>query len=178
MDSIRGLDGVPAHKRKHLKQIQATVGILEQRLQRAPEEEEIAAELGTSPCAGLSGNASGITRGEPGAVWMRRRSATRFSRSLIHFIATPEENSPARLLERSELEKLITEAEENATEWKGWCWISTTARNWGFGRSAPLFWVYTSSARVSQIKACRRFWRLRYYLQRHCPRPKGRIRHA
>src|SRR6202158_2892972 len=45
LDSIRGLDGVPAHKRKHLKQIQATVGILEQRLQRTPAEEEIAAEL-------------------------------------------------------------------------------------------------------------------------------------
>ena len=48
LDSIRGMDGVPAHKRKYLKQIQATVGTLEQRLQRAPAEEEIAAELGIS----------------------------------------------------------------------------------------------------------------------------------
>ena len=48
LDSMRGMDGVPAHKRKRLKQIQATVGALEQRLQRAPAEEEIAAELGIS----------------------------------------------------------------------------------------------------------------------------------
>ena len=65
LDSIRGMDGIPAHKRKHLKQIQATVGVLEQRLQRAPGEEEIAAELGITP-AGLSGSAAGTARGQPG----------------------------------------------------------------------------------------------------------------
>src|ERR1017187_2770573 len=48
LDSIRGMDGIPAHKRKNLKHIQATIGALEQRLQRAPEEEEIAAEMGIS----------------------------------------------------------------------------------------------------------------------------------
>src|SRR6185369_1146176 len=48
LDSLRGLDGVPAHKRRRMKQIQATVGVLEQRLQRAPAEEEIASELGVS----------------------------------------------------------------------------------------------------------------------------------
>jgi len=45
LDSLRGLDGVAPHKRKRLKQIQAAMAALEQRLQRAPLEEEIAAEL-------------------------------------------------------------------------------------------------------------------------------------
>jgi RNA polymerase sigma factor for flagellar operon FliA len=48
LDSIRGMDGIPPHKRKRLKQIQASMELLEQRLQRAPGEEEIAADLGIS----------------------------------------------------------------------------------------------------------------------------------
>src|SRR5580704_1571965 len=48
LDSIRGMDGIAPHKRKRLKQIQAAMETLEQRLQRAPTEEEIAAELGIS----------------------------------------------------------------------------------------------------------------------------------
>jgi RNA polymerase sigma factor for flagellar operon FliA len=45
LDSIRGLDGIPAHKRKQLKVMEAAIATAEQRLQRVPTEEEIAAEL-------------------------------------------------------------------------------------------------------------------------------------
>src|SRR5579863_8668401 len=38
LDSIRGMDGVPAHKRKRLKEIEAAITAVEQRLQRAPTE--------------------------------------------------------------------------------------------------------------------------------------------
>src|SRR3984885_3475829 len=48
LDSLRGMDGVPPHKRKRLKQMQAALETLEQRLQRAPVEEEVAVELGIS----------------------------------------------------------------------------------------------------------------------------------
>ena len=41
LDSIRGMDGIPAHKRKNLKHIQATIGALEQRLQRAPRKKKL-----------------------------------------------------------------------------------------------------------------------------------------
>src|SRR5580698_9438836 len=46
LDGIRGMDGIAPHKRKKLKRVQAALATLEQRLQRAPVEEEIAAELG------------------------------------------------------------------------------------------------------------------------------------
>ncbi|MGH9622637.1 MAG: sigma-70 family RNA polymerase sigma factor, partial [Bryobacteraceae bacterium] len=46
LDSIRGLDGIPTHKRKRLKQVQQAIARAEQKLKRAPAEEEIAAELG------------------------------------------------------------------------------------------------------------------------------------
>src|ERR1700730_16361953 len=45
LDSIRGLDGIPAHKRKRLKEIELAIGHVENRLQRTATDEEIAAEL-------------------------------------------------------------------------------------------------------------------------------------
>ena len=46
LDSVRGMDGIAPHKRKRLKVVQTALDTLEQRLQRAPTEEEIAAEMG------------------------------------------------------------------------------------------------------------------------------------
>src|SRR5580658_5339079 len=46
LDSVRGMDGIAPHKRKRLKLVQTAMSALEQRLQQAPSEEEIATELG------------------------------------------------------------------------------------------------------------------------------------
>src|SRR5947208_927072 len=46
LDSLRGLDWAPRQQRKRSKQIEAAIASAEQRLHRAPSEEEIAAELG------------------------------------------------------------------------------------------------------------------------------------
>src|SRR5438067_6447857 len=48
LDSLRGLDWAPRQKRRKAKQIEAAVASAEQKLQRSPAEEEIAAELGVS----------------------------------------------------------------------------------------------------------------------------------
>src|SRR5450755_1414125 len=45
LDSLRGLDWAPRQKRRKSKQIEATIAAAEQRLQRAPVEEEIAQQL-------------------------------------------------------------------------------------------------------------------------------------
>ena len=45
LDSLRRLDWAPRQQRQHAKQIEAAIAAAEQRLQRAPTEEEIAAEL-------------------------------------------------------------------------------------------------------------------------------------
>src|SRR3974377_2103526 len=45
LDSLRGLDWAPRQKRKKAKQIEAAIAAAEQRLQRAPREEEIAEQL-------------------------------------------------------------------------------------------------------------------------------------
>ena len=46
LDSLRGLDWAPRQQRKRSKQIEAAIALAEQRLHRAPSEDEIAKELG------------------------------------------------------------------------------------------------------------------------------------
>ena len=46
LDSLRGVDGIPEHKRGAVKRVQHIVSTLEQHLGRAPMEEEVAEELG------------------------------------------------------------------------------------------------------------------------------------
>src|SRR5205814_2512334 len=45
LDSLRGLDWAPRQKRRRAKQIEAAINTAEQRLKRAPTEDEISAEL-------------------------------------------------------------------------------------------------------------------------------------
>ena len=45
LDSLRGLDWAPRQQRKRSKQIEAAIGVAEQRLQRSPTEQEIADQL-------------------------------------------------------------------------------------------------------------------------------------
>src|SRR5438309_10586934 len=45
LDSLRGLDWAPRQKRRNANQIEAAIAAAEQLLQRAPTEEEIAAQL-------------------------------------------------------------------------------------------------------------------------------------
>jgi len=167
LDSVRGLDGVPAHKRKRLKQIQATVGALEKRMQRAPVEEEIAAELGISLLAYQESllELRAVSMGSLDAV-PRREDA----RSLLHFIATPEENSPARLLERSELEKLIAEGVKKMPRVESLVLDLYYRQELGIREIAPILNLHIT--RVSQLKA-QAILRLRNYLERHWPTSKG-----
>ncbi len=105
LDSIRGLDGIPSHRRKHLKQVADAISSAEQRLKRSPSEDEIAAELGISlseyqqwmvDLRGVSlGSLDVIENGE--------------EVGLIRFIADDEEQSPERLLQNSELERVIAD---------------------------------------------------------------------
>jgi RNA polymerase sigma factor FliA len=167
LDSLRGMDGVPAHKRKRVKQMQATVGALEQRLQRAPAEEEIASEMGMSLQAYQEAllELRAVSLGSLDAAPRREDS-----RSLINFIADPEENSPARVLERSELEKLITEGLKKMPKVEGLVLDLYYRQELGIREIAPILGLHIT--RVSQIKA-QAILRLRSYLQRHWPTSRG-----
>jgi RNA polymerase sigma factor for flagellar operon FliA len=147
--------------------MQAAIGQLEQQLQRAPSEEEIAAHLGISLQAyqDMLLELRGVSLGSLDAT-----PHNEDSRSLINFIADPEENSPARRLERSELERLISEGLKKMPRVEGMVLDLYYRQELGIREIAPILGLHIT--RVSQIKA-QAILRLRNYLQRHWPTPKG-----
>jgi RNA polymerase sigma factor FliA len=105
LDSLRGLDWAPRQKRRKSKQIENAVARAEQRLQRAPSEEEIAGQLEISlaeyhqwlvEIRGLNVASLEYGAGEQG-------------KDLLHYIPDPSEGVPSTILEKSELERLLAE---------------------------------------------------------------------
>jgi RNA polymerase sigma factor for flagellar operon FliA len=109
LDSLRGLDWASRDRRRKAKQIEAAITSAGQRLRRTPAEEEIAGELQLAlveyrdwlvDIRGLTLNSLDYS-GEH-----------EHSRKLIDTISDREEHGPSRLLESSELEKLLAEGIE------------------------------------------------------------------
>jgi len=167
LDSIRGMDGIPPHKRKRLKQIQAVMETLEQRLQRAPDEEEIAAELG------ISHRDYQDALLELRAVSIGSLDATPNegdSRSMMYYVADSEEHSPARLLERAELEKLIEAGLNKMPKTERLVLDLYYRQGQNIREIAPILDLHIT--RISQIKA-QGVLRLRNYIEKRWPTPRG-----
>ena len=109
LDSLRMMDWAPRRQRKRSKLIENAITLLEQRLQRAPAEEEIAAELGL-PIADYQEWLS-ETRGL--SLTRLERSGSEENRGdVLQFVADPAESSPSELLERAELERALAQVIE------------------------------------------------------------------
>ena len=107
LDSLRETDWAPRLKRRQAREMEAAVARAEQRLRRAPEEADIAAELGI-PIDEYRRRLTEIAALEIGELeYSRDESETPL---LIRYIASPDEQSPALQLERAELERLIASA--------------------------------------------------------------------
>jgi len=108
LDGLRELDWAPKNKRRRAKQFEAVIAMLEQRLGRAPAEEEIAAELKISleeyqqqlyEIRGLTiGSFEFANEDQEG--------------DLLNYIPDSEDNLPSTTLERAELERLLAQAIE------------------------------------------------------------------
>jgi RNA polymerase sigma factor for flagellar operon FliA len=105
LDSLRGLDWAPRQKRRQAKRIEAAISTAEQRLKRAPDEQEIAEELEISleeyherlvEIRGLNIASLEYTTGEHG-------------KDLLHYLPDTDDNLPSKVLEKSELERLLAE---------------------------------------------------------------------
>jgi RNA polymerase sigma factor FliA len=167
LDSIRGMDGIPPHKRKYLKDVQAAIGKLEQSLQRAPEEEEIAAELGLTLAAyqDLLLDLRAISVGSLDAPEHEGSS-----RTLMYYLADREDNSPAREFERAELEKVI---QDGLTKMPGAERVVLDLyyrQGCNIREIAPVLNLHIT--RISQLKA-QGILRLRQYIERRWPTPRG-----
>src|SRR6476646_4967518 len=106
LDSLRGLDWAPRQKRKKAKQIEAAIAVAEQKLQRAPLEEEIAAQLGLTieEYRGWLVEIRGLNFGNV------EYAAGDQGRDLLQFVADRDDLLPSKLFERAELERLLTDA--------------------------------------------------------------------
>jgi RNA polymerase sigma factor for flagellar operon FliA len=107
LDSLRGLDWAPRQRRKKAKQIEFAIARAEQRLHRAPGEEEIAAEMGLDleEYHAWLVETQGLNLGS-----LEYSPENGDGQGLLEYLSDDEDLLPSRLLERSQLEQLLSDA--------------------------------------------------------------------
>jgi RNA polymerase sigma factor FliA len=167
LDSLRGLDWAPRQQRKRSKRIESAISSAEQRLKRLPNEEEIAVELGLSLAEYHEWlvEVRGVNLGS-----LENASAPEGSRDLLKYIAADEENSPARILERVELERLLAQSIEKMP------YIERTVLSLYYHEELTLREIAKivdlHESRVSQLKS-QAILRLRSYILKRWPMERG-----
>jgi RNA polymerase sigma factor for flagellar operon FliA len=109
LDSLRGLDWAPRQQRKRHKQIEAAIAAAKQRLHRSPSEDEIAAQLGISidEFHEWLVQTQGLNLKRPDAAKMDEEKSLDLLNSIVD---DDKESWPCRIVERSELRRLLAEA--------------------------------------------------------------------
>jgi len=166
LDSLRGLDWAPRQKRRRAKQIEAAIARGEQLHQRAPTEEEVAAELRISideyhewlvETRGLNVASLDHAPGAPG-------------KDLLHYIASDADDLPSVLLERSELERVLAAGIDAIPD------IERTVLSLYYREELTLREIATvvglHESRVSQLKS-QAILRLRTHLAERWPASRG-----
>jgi len=170
LDSLRGLDWAPREQRKRSKQIEAAISRAEQLLHRSPSEEEIAKQLGLTldeyhswliDVRGL--NLGSLESASP-------EDDNNNGRDLLKYLSGDEENWPSRLLERSELQKLLAEAIGKMPE------VEKTVLSLYYHEELTLREiakiVHLHESRISQLKS-QAILRLRSYMEKRWPLDRG-----
>jgi RNA polymerase sigma factor for flagellar operon FliA len=169
LDSLRGLDWAPRQQRKRAKQIEAAICSAEQRLHRSPSEEEIAAELGQTieEYHGWLVDSRGLSLGSLESV----ANPDEEHHSLLKFIADDEDQWPSRVVERLELQRLLTDAIANMPP------VEQTVLGLYFHEELTLREISKivglHESRISQLKT-QAILRLRCYMEKRWPTPRGR----
>lgn len=167
LDSLRGLDWAPRQQRRRSKQIEAAIACAEQRLHRAPTEEEIAQELSLSleEYHDWLVDIRGVNLGS-----LEASGPEEDSRNLLKYISDDEESWPSRLLERSELQRLLAEAIEKMPKTERIVISLYYHEELTLREIAKVINLHES--RISQLKS-QAILRLRSYLEKRWPIEKG-----
>jgi RNA polymerase sigma factor FliA len=167
LDSLRGLDWAPRQQRRRTKQIEAAIAVVEQRLHRAPSEEEIARELELSleEYHEWLVDIRGVNLGS-----LETSAPDDDGRNLLKYISDDEENWPSRLLERSELQRLLADAIEKMPRTERIVISLYYHEELTLREIAKV--VNLHESRVSQLKS-QAILRLRAYLEKRWPRERG-----
>ena len=168
LDSLRGLDWAPRQQRKRVKQIEAAISGVEQRVKRVPTEDEIAVELGLTLEAYHEWlvEVRGVNLGSLESASSQQEEG----RDLLKYISDDESMWPSRLLERSELEQLIAEGIERMPE------MERTVLSLYYYEELTLREISKvvdlHESRISQLKS-QAILRLRSYVEKRWPCERG-----
>jgi len=167
LDSLRGLDWAPRQQRKRSKMIEAAIAEAEQRLHRAPTEEEIAAglHLTLEEYHEWLVDIRGVNLGS-----LEVSSPDEEDRSLLKYISDDEENWPSRLLERSELQRLLADAIEKMPRTERTVITLYYHEELTLREISKV--VNLHESRVSQLKS-QAILRLRSYVEKRWPLERG-----
>jgi RNA polymerase sigma factor for flagellar operon FliA len=167
LDSIRGLDGIPAHKRKQLKYIEAAIAAAEQRLQRVPSEEEIAAEMNLS----LAEYQDALAEVRAVSLGSLDEVTDGFSEAkLLRYVADNEEGQPGIILERAELENLVADAVTKMPRLERTILTLYFKEEQNLQEIGEILGIHTT--RVCQLKS-QAVLRLRAYVSKKWPSTRG-----
>jgi len=168
LDSLRGLDWAPRQQRKKAKQIEAAIAVIEQRVQRTPTEEEIAAQLDVTleEYRGWLVDVRGVNLGS-----LESASPEEDGRDLLQFISDNDEDWPSMVVERAELERLVARSVEKMPATERTILSLYYHEELTLREVAKVVGLHES--RVSQLKS-QAILRLRTYLQKRWPTPRGR----
>jgi len=167
LDSLRGLDWAPRQQRKRTKQRESAIAAIEQRNHRTPTEEEIAAELNLTITEYHEWlvDIRGINLGS-----LECAGSNDESHDLLKYICNDEENWPSRLLERSELQRLLAQAIERMPETERLVLSLYYHEELTLREIAGI--VHLHESRVSQLKS-QAILRLRSWIEKRWPAAKG-----
>jgi RNA polymerase sigma factor for flagellar operon FliA len=166
LDSLRDLDWAPRQQRKRAKLIEAAISSVEQRLHRTPTEEEIATELGQTveEYHGWLVDSRGLNLGS-----LESASGDDENRDLLKFISGDEESWPSRVVERSELQRLLVEAISKMPS------MEKTVLSLYYYEELTLREISTivslHESRISQLKT-QAILRMRTYMEKRWPNPR------
>ncbi len=159
LDSLREMDWAPKNKRRRAKQIEAAISAVEQRLGRAPGEEEIAAELKISleEYQQQLYEVRGLTIGSFEFANEDQEG------DLLNYIPDSDDKLPSTTLERAELERLLAQAIEQMPP------MERTVLSLYYHEEATLREIAEITkmhlSRIAQLKA-QGILRLRTYMER------------
>jgi RNA polymerase sigma factor for flagellar operon FliA len=168
LDSLRGLDWAPRQQRRRSKQIEQAISALEQKLKRAPTEDEIASAMGVTleEYHDWLVEIRGLNVGS-----LENRPGEEEGRDLLRFIADKEEDWPSQVFERNELRKLLAQAISRMP------YVERTVLGLYYKEEMTLREISKiiklHESRVSQLKT-QAILRLRSFMRKKWPTDRGR----
>jgi RNA polymerase sigma factor for flagellar operon FliA len=168
LDSLRSLDWAPRQKRKRAKQIEAAIAVAEQRLQRSPTEDEIAAQLEIPleeyhqwlvEICGLN-------------VASLESVGSQMGHDMLRLASGENGDLPSTILERSELERLLAQGIDAIPEMERVVLSLYYQEELTLREIAQV--VHLHESRISQLKS-QAILRLRGHLAQQWPMSKGMV---